>query len=173
MKALVLILLLSLAVAHVARADDPCDGFAWNVKIERALFAREGQPAKTGLELAGAPVLAAATPYALTLFPQDKVRFAVAPGKKTIPAGANGGLAKTNVAHAGRYRISLDSSAWIDLVVTGETVPAEAFQGRPGCNAPHKVVEYELPEGDVVIQLSAALPGKVRLTVTESPPFTH
>ena len=52
-------------------------------------------------------------------------------------------------------------------------MPAEAFQGRPGCNAPHKVVEYELPEGDVVIQLSAALPGKVRLTVTESPPSTH
>ena len=173
MKALVLILLLSLAVAHVARADDPCDGFAWDVKIERALFAREAEQATAGLGLADAPALAAATPYALALFPQEIVQFAVIPGKKTPPAGAHGGLAKAHLAQAGRYRISVDTPAWIDAVVAGKTVPSEAFQGRPGCNAPHKIVEYELPEGDVVIQLSVALPDRVRLSITETPRSTH
>lgn len=172
-KALALGALLALSTGRLARADDPCDAFSWDLRIERALFAREGQPVKAAADPADAPALAAATPYAVALVVQEAVHFSARPGKKTTPTGARGGLAKIHVTHAGRYRISLDSPAWIDAVVAGEALPSQAFQGRPGCNAPHKVVEYELREGDVVIQLSAALTDSVRLTITETPRSAH
>lgn len=163
------VLLFALALAAVARADDPCDGFAWDVRVERALFAREAQPATAAPAAALAPELAVATPYALLLVPQEQVQFAVTPGKKTVPAGAHGGLVTTRVSRAGRFRISLDAPAWIDVVAAGQTLRSQAFQGRAGCSAPHKVVEFELPAGQVLIQVSAAGPDRVRLTVTEAP----
>jgi hypothetical protein len=169
MRARILFLLVALAGAAAARADDPCDGFAWDVRVERGLFAREAQPATAGSAVAQAPELAVTTPYALQLIPQEQVQFAVPPGKKAVPAGAHGGLVRTRITRAGRVRISLDAAAWIDVVVGGQPLPSQAFQGRAGCNAPHKVVEFELPAGPVLIQLSAAQPDRVRLTVTEAP----
>lgn len=168
-RVLVLTALLALAFTAVARADDPCDGFAWDVRVERALFARDAQPVTAAAAIAQAPELAVATPYALLLAPQEQVQFAVPPGKKVVPAGAHGGLVTTRVARAGRFRISLDAPAWVDVVVGGQALPSQAFQGRAGCSAPHKVVEFELPAGQLLIQVSAAQPDRVRLTVTEAP----
>ena len=168
-KSRVPVLLFALAVAAVARAADPCDGFVWNVRVERALFAREALPATAATAVEQAPELAVATPYAVLLAPQEHVRFAVPPGKKAVPAGAHGGLVTARTTRAGRFRISLDAPAWIDVVAAGQAQPSQAFQGRAGCSAPHKVVEFELPAGQVLIQVSASGSDRVRLTVTEAP----
>lgn len=165
-----LALLIGLLGVHAAAsAQSPCDGFSWDVKVERALFARDGAAIVAGLAENHAPVLALATGYSLTLASQDQVRFAAGPGKKSLPDGAHAGIAKLHVARAGPYRVSLDVPAWIDVVAAGQVVPSRAFQGRAGCNAPHKVVEYDLPAGDAWIQISGATQDHVRVTVTESP----
>lgn len=49
------------------------------------------------------------------------------------------------VAQASSYRISLDAPLWIDVLANGGALAARDFQGRAGCSAPHKIVEFELP----------------------------
>ncbi|HVN43151.1 MAG TPA: hypothetical protein VMT50_10235 [Steroidobacteraceae bacterium] len=162
-----------LALAGGARAEDPCDGFAWNVKAERALFAQPAKSVAAAVEPSAAPLIEMGAAYALMLADQDRVHFGAGPGKQSLPDGAHAGLAKASIAKAGRYRVSLDAPAWIDVVTGGQLVPSRAFQGRAGCNAPHKVVEFELPAGDALLQVSGSLPERVRITVTESPADTR
>jgi hypothetical protein len=166
----ILALLIGLLGAHAtALAQDPCDGFSWDVKVERALFTQDGAAIVAGLGADHAPELELATGYSLALAPQGQVGFVAGPSRKSLPDGAHAGIARLHVAHAGVYRVSLDVSAWIDVVVAGQVVPSRAFQGRAGCNAPHKVVEYDLPAGDAWIQISGATQDHVRAAVTRSP----
>lgn len=158
-----------LGLQGVALAADPCDGFAWDVRVERALFARDAQPSIAGMDAEHAPTLVTATGYSLALGPQGQVRFVAGPGKQSLPDGAHAGVVKVRLAHAGLYRVSLDVPAWIDAVAAGQLVPSRAFQGRAGCSAPHKVVEYDLPAGDVWIQISGSMADHARVTVTETP----
>lgn len=170
MKMLLPILVGSLTLISVARAADPCDGFTWNVTVERALFAQEAQSMTAGTIETGAPMVKVAALYAISLAPQENVHFALTPTKKTLPDGAHAGLAKIHLAHAGRYRVSLDTAAWVDVIMAGQFVSSRAFTGQHDCRAPAKIVEYELPSGDALIQLSAASPDHIRLAMTESPP---
>lgn len=170
------ILLAVLACAFVAMplcAKEPCDGFAWDVKAERALFASAGQSLAAGKDLSEAPSIAAQTMYTLALAPQGDVHFALTPGKKMLTDGAYAGMVRLRVATAGVYRVSLDQAFWIDMVSGQQLLSTVDFQGSPGCNAPHKIVEFNLPaDTDLVLQLSASTQGSVRVSVTRttSPP---
>jgi hypothetical protein len=67
----------------------------------------------------------------------------------------------------GTYRISVDQPAWIDLVAEGRMIGSADFQARPGCLAPHKIVQYLLPAGpELALQFSAAASPHLRLTIT-------
>ncbi len=166
----ILALLIGLLGIHAAAlAQDPCDGFSWDVKVERALFTQGAAAIVAGLDADHSPALTLATGYSLALAPQAQVRFVAGPSRKSLPDGAHAGIAKLHVARAGPYRVSLDVPAWIDVVIAGQVVPSRAFQGRAGCNAPHKVVEYDLPAGDAWIQISGATQDHVRAAVTQSP----
>lgn len=43
------------SIALPVFATDPCNGFSWNVKSERALFATPGQMVSAGKDVATAP----------------------------------------------------------------------------------------------------------------------
>ena len=43
------------------------------------------------------------------------------------------------------------------------------FAGQHGCDAPHKVLQYELQAGTFVLQLSGASADHVRVAVTRAP----
>jgi len=74
------------------------------------------------------------------------------------------------VPQAGNYRISLDAPLWIDVLADAAALPARDFQGRPGCSAPHKIVEFELPGNTpLTLQFSGAQSATVRLAITRSP----
>jgi hypothetical protein len=169
--ALAMLALILAGAAAPAFADDGCTDFKWDVTQERTLFAQAAAPVTAGHDLHSAPALAFNRLYAVKLLPQEAVSFAAAPGKKAPAPGVYGGVATIRVATPGSYRVAVDEPFWIDVVSHGLLVAAKDFQGQHGCNAPHKIVEFDLT-GDqtFVLQLSSAIPQSVRLTITRSPP---
>jgi hypothetical protein len=159
-------LLLSVAAAP-ARADDPCGGFKWDVSKERALFAASAQAQAAGKDGTRAPVVVPDRLYVLRLAAQDQVSFSVPPGKDTPAAGSFAGLVALKIPAAGTYRIAIDLPLWIDVAVSGKLVPAKDYQAQQSCDAPRKVVEFELGNRErLLLQLSGAAKQMVRVTVT-------
>jgi hypothetical protein len=167
------VLILSGATVAAA-ADDPCAGFKWDVTQEHALFSRTPESVAAGHDIASAPVMRAQTLYELALSPQDGVKFILPPAKKGLPDGAFAGLVHLQVPAAGAYRVSLDQGFWIDVVGNQKFVESSDFTGLSGCNAPRKIVIFNLPAGsDLVLQLSGAAKDHVRVTLTQAPAAAH
>jgi hypothetical protein len=174
-KALPLLTVLMLGSDTVAvSADDPCAGFKWSVTQERALFAGKPESAVAGRDATSAPAMAAQRLYEVALTPQDGVKFVLPPGKKALTDGAFAGLVHLRVPAAGLYRVSLDQAFWIDVVSGQQLVASTDFTGASGCNAPHKIVQFNLPAGkDLVLQLSGSMKDRVRVTLTPAPAPAH
>jgi hypothetical protein len=170
-------LLLALcAAAPVAPADpapkavDPCSTFDWDVRHERALFAGEARPLATGRTPAAAPAVAPERLYRLELRPRAEVSFAAPPGEKHPPPEGYAGLVTLEVNAAGKYRVALDQGFWIDVVANNVSIPSSGHQGRSGCAAPHKIVEFTLPANTpLTLQLSGGDAPTLRLAVTRAP----
>ena len=151
-------------------ADEACVDFKWDVTQERGLFAGNAAPLASGADAKSAPVMLLNRLYALKLMPQDHVAFAATPGKKTPSAGSNAGVFTFKLPMSGSYRVAVDMPFWIDVVSNGALVAAKDFQGQHGCNAPHKIVEFELAgTRPFFLQLSNAAADSVRLTITATP----
>lgn len=162
-----LILALTAAAAPCQAQENPCDGFSWNVSHERALFAGTTTPSSAGSTSQTAPLLASDTLHVLQLGLRSQVRFLAPPGRSRPGDGFYAGLARLHVAQSGVYRISLDQPAWIDVIDEGQPIAASDFQGRSGCNAPHKIVQFLLPSArELLLQLSGAPDLHLKLTVT-------
>jgi hypothetical protein len=152
-----------------SRAEDACDAFSWNVKQERGLFAMQPHALAAGREPGSAPRLRAAELYALMLAPDSQVRFVVAPARKTPKPESHAGIVRVEIRDAGLYRVSVDQPAWVDVVAGGKAIASKDFQGKRGCSAPHKVVEFVLPASrNLVLQLSNASES-ARVTLTRAP----
>jgi hypothetical protein len=60
----------------------------------------------------------------------------------------------------------------VDVVVQGTPIPSRDFQGRAGCRAPHKVVEFVLPAATpLTLQFSAGDAATLRVAVLMAPPL--
>jgi hypothetical protein len=157
----------AVSLFRFAHADDACSGFKWDVTHEHALFLGMPTTATAARDDATAPALESDRLYDLTLSAQDGVKFAAAPSKKMLADGAYAGLVHFHVAQAGRYRVSLGTPFWIDLVADGKAIPSIDFNGAQGCDKPRKIVVYELPGGrDLTLQLSGMTETHVRVALT-------
>lgn len=155
---------------RLAHADDPCTAFTWDVHHERALFGTEPQVLTGGQTVAASPTLVVDRLYQVKLGAQSEVKFLEPPGRKRGDGGAFAGLVRLTVETAGVYRISLDQPLWVDVIANGPVVPAKDFQGRSGCNAPHKIVEFLLPARiPITLQFSDGRTSSMKVTVTRSP----
>ena len=155
------------AQAAPALAQDPCAGFKWDVSRERALFGSSAQEQPAGKDAATAPALVPNQLYRLRLLPRGQVAFAVPPGKETLAADTYAGLAALQIPASGRYRISIDLPIWIDVAANGKLVPASDYEAEHGCDAPRKIVVFDLDDKRrLMLQLSAASQAVARLTVT-------
>jgi hypothetical protein len=167
-SALLILWCASMAGAGQVHAD-ACIDFKWDVQRERALFATAPIAVSAGSDLKSAPALTPGHLYRVTLMPQNSVRFAAAPAR----AGgdeAYAGLALLKLPADANYRVSLDLPVWIDVVSNGALVEAKDFQGQHDCNAPHKIVEFELKAAKpLVLQLSRSSAGAVLVTITAAP----
>ncbi len=155
------------SIGASVRAEDGCVDFKWDVTQVRALFAGAAQSLSAGTDVTSAPALQPNRLYALKLLPQDRVSFMTKPAAKGTYAGSHAGLATFQVPESGSYRVAIDAPFWIDVVANGALLPAKDYQGQHSCSAPHKIVEFELPgTRPLVLQLSNAAQGEIRLTIT-------
>jgi len=162
-------LTLSLATGIASAQEDPCAKFTWDVAQERALFATAPQVLAAGHDVASAPQLAPGRLYQLQLTFDAQVTLALPPSRKPKNAAdtSYGGLAHLSLKLPGNYRVSADQPVWIDIVADGKMIDSADFQGRAGCQAPHKIIQYSLAAGrELLLQLSGAPSAGVRLTIT-------
>jgi hypothetical protein len=138
------------------------------VSHELELFAGAPAASTAGKDAASAPVIAPERLYELTLTPQNQVTFPLAPGKKALTDGAFAGVAQVRITTPGRYRVSLDGPFWIDVVANGKLLATTNFTGNHQCKSLRKLVEFELPAGQVLLQLSGAGQERVRVALTRS-----
>lgn len=155
-----------LAAAPGAAGAQHCIDFKWDVSRERALFAKPPAVLAAGRESANAPALALDRLYELRLVPQDRVAFAAPPGKSTYGENVYAGLASLAIAAPGLYRIAIDVPVWVDLATGNQLVRALDYQGQHDCDAPHKILVYELNRpGRFVLQFSGEIAQRVHVTV--------
>ncbi|HEV7357065.1 MAG TPA: hypothetical protein VGN99_03655 [Steroidobacteraceae bacterium] len=153
-----------------AMADDACVDFKWDVSRERALFAGPATSLTAAADSKAAPAMLLNHLYEVMLQPQEKVAFAVTPGKKNPRAGSHAGLLTFKIPSNGSYRVAIDMPFYIDVVSDGALVAATDFQGQRGCSSPHKIVVFDLKgTRPLILQLSNADPDRVRLTITATP----
>jgi molybdate transport system substrate-binding protein len=147
---------------------DPCTRFTWDVSRERAVMTQTPR-AVAGAVRPGAdvPQIEPEKLYEVKLANQGTVTFVAKPGKAALTDGGHAGLVRFRVAKAGRYRISITSRHWIDVVDGTQLVSSRDFQGQRGCERPHKIVEYELPAGrDLTLQFSGSTDAHVTVAIT-------
>lgn len=157
----------SLAFGGIALAADPCQAFKWDVAREVQLFATTGTALAVAASPADAPSIATGQLYALTLLPQESVRYDAPPTKRMLDDGAFGGVLKLRVPTAGAYRVAIDSGFWLDVVRDGKPLDSVDFNGSSECAGPRKIVVYDLPAGtELTLQLAAASGASARLSVT-------
>lgn len=160
--------LIGLSVSAPAAWADAiaCSGFKWNVQRELDLFAETAVSVKAAAAAPAAPTIEVGRLYEAVLRPQEEVRFAAAPSKKMLVDGAFAGLMRFRVPSAGRYRVALGRGFWVDVVAGAKTLPSQDFGGVPGCDAPRKIVIYELPAGeDLLLQLGADIESSLRVAI--------
>jgi hypothetical protein len=154
-------------IPAAAPAEEPCTPLKWDVARERALFAGAPKLITAAPDASAAPALAQDALYELALKPQDQLILPVA-ARKGPTEGVFAGLARLHVTAPGTYRIALAASGWIEVIGEHGALPAGDHAGG-GCEAPHKVVQFDLPAGELLLQLSGVATPQIRLTVTRAP----
>jgi hypothetical protein len=80
---------------------------------------------------------------------------ALAPGRSRPVDNAHAGLLVVKIPGAGKWRVGLSGPAWIDVIGTDGKPVASAGHGHMApCTTLKKVVEFDLPAGDHLIQIS-------------------
>lgn len=157
-------------LSSLAAADDPCSRFKWDVTRERALFEQTPQVIRGAGDGTAAADLLPERLYELSLVAQTEMKLSVPLGKKSDFPAAFGGFARLHIPEAGPYRIALDQSGWIDILGAQGVITSNDFAGGTGCSAPGKLVQFALPAGTVMLQLTGIKSSHIRLTLTRSPP---
>lgn len=158
-----------LASGRIALADEGCTALKWNVAHERFLFNGLAKPVVAAKHAKSASELRPDELYELTLVSQGQITPAAPPGKKSPVSGAFAGLAPLHTGIPGRYWISLARAGWIDVLDQhGAPIAPSDYTGG-GRDAPQKVVQFELPAADLVMQISSVGASQIQLTVTRTP----
>jgi hypothetical protein len=160
--------LLLLATSAYSHTTEGCATYTWDLAREFAALKAPGKPVVAGGSVAGRKHwLIPGARYDAMLRPQPGVTFVTPPGRARQLDAAAGGLLFFRSGKAGRYRISLNTHHWIDVVDGRKSIDSIAHEGRSGCELLHKVVEFELPaRRALTIQLSGANTESVSVVIT-------
>lgn len=154
----------------LAAEPDPCKRFTWDVSHEAAVMQLSPQVlAAAAARGADVPQLELDKLYEVRLRKQSDVKFTLTPARPATGDDARAGLVQFRTVEAGRYRISLSTRHWIDVVDGSKIIDSRDFQGAGGCERPHKVVEFDLPANrTLTVQLSRAPDTAVAIAVTRT-----
>jgi molybdate transport system substrate-binding protein len=160
--------LIGLGQAASAADTDLCTRFTWDVSRERAVMKQTPRAVAAAVKPStDVPQIEPGKLYEVQLAGQSMVTFVAKPGKAALTDGAHAGLVRFRVEKAGRYRVSITSRHWIDVVDGTQLVSSRDFQGQRGCERPHKIVEYELPaRRDLTLQFSGSTDAQVIVAIT-------
>jgi hypothetical protein len=147
---------------------DPCTTFKWDVSRELAVMKQTPHALTAAVKPGGdVPELTIGTLYILKLSAQGAVTFVASPAKARASAEATAGIVRFRTDKGGRYRVSITSGHWLDVVDHGRLVQSLDFQGHVGCEQPRKIVEYELPAGRaLMLQLSGSKDTAIVMAIT-------
>jgi len=157
--------------AEPARAPEPtgCGAYEYDLTAEMALLSKPGTEvtAAATSKSTGAPLESGRT-YRVGLEEQARVQLAVEPRRHVLEEGAYAGLVSFKVPADGVWRISLSRETWAEVVAPdGAAVKSSRFQGREGCPAMRKFVDFPLQAGVVhVLQLSGGTDAALQVAIT-------
>lgn len=156
----------SCAAARAADVD-PCSTFTWDVSHERAVMQQSAQTVNAAQTPQAMTLVELDKLYELKLAPQSGVTFQAKPAKPALDDGSQAGLVRFKTTQAGRYRVSITSGHWIDVVDGAQPVKSRDFQGQRGCQRPHKIVEFDLAAAhDYTLQFSGSTVAQVLVAIT-------
>jgi hypothetical protein len=115
-----------------------------------------------------AAMLAIGQGASVTLHPTREVHYVSQPEK---PGGsvAHGGMVAVAISASGTYQVSLNSSAWVDVLKDGTAVISSAHAPGPACTGIRKTVRFSLTPGRYAIQLSANAAPTIAVMVSQVP----
>ena len=123
------------------------------------------EPLPAGASLGSAGKLAVGHSYRAVLPASSVVSYFV-PLYKPAAAGTFAGLFTLTIDTAGTYSIALGEGAWIDVAPeAGKALSSVSHGHGPDCTTIHKVVDFALPPGVYVVQVSAAPASPVVIAV--------
>jgi len=156
---LIAAMLLAPLVAVGADAPPPatsdCPRAQWDMSQEVALFKDSATSLSSGTVASGAPRVELNKLYQVTLAPADHVSLARGSRPERKQDG-NAGLLAMDVPVQGTYRVSVDGPFWIDALGASGPIASTGFQGHQVCLLIHKSVEFALPPGRTVFQVSGS-----------------
>lgn len=82
------------------------------------------------------------------------------------PPASRSGLLDLRIVQSGRYAFALDTGAWVDVVRDGKALESADHGHAPPCSSIRKEVEFDLPPGRYVVQLSGSPKAEVAILVT-------
>jgi hypothetical protein len=110
------------------------------------------------------PTMVVGTPAEVTLHPAAHVELASKPGKPAA-TDSHGGYVTFVAAKPGTYRVALSNPSWIELLTNGKPVTSTRHGHGPRCSGMRKIVDFNLPAGLHMIQLSGSPDATMRVMV--------
>lgn len=104
----------------------------------------------------------------VALHPVKDVTYIMAP-QKPGEAASQGGLLAVAIADAGTYQVGVSTGAWIDVLQNGAAITSTAHGHAPNCAGLHKMVDFPLAPGRVVIQISGNADATLQIRVSPRP----
>ena len=130
---------------------DTCQAVGWDMSRELAAFSRPTVRVTAGAARMDMPALKLDQVYILELRPQSDVQFVHAPDKAPRASEPTAGLTSFIATKSGKYRVTVDSPLWIDVITPTGLVPPSSFNGWHECSVFRKSVEFSLQAGQVVL----------------------
>ncbi len=133
---------------------------AWTSKAPLRSATRE-----TGL---AAALLRVGLAARATLHHTHEVTYVVEPDK---PGGsvAYGGMLAVQIGEAGIYQVSLNSGAWIDIILGTSKIASTAHGHGPECSSIRKAVAFPLKPGHYIVQISASAAPTLDIMISRKP----
>jgi hypothetical protein len=144
-----------------------CQNSEWDLSAEARLFGGAPTALDAGADGSTAPSLELTHLYVLSLRLAQTVHLP-STERELRQGDTHAGIAVVKIGRAGRYRVSVDAPVWIDVVGPAGLVKSAAFQGHRACRTIHKIVEFELPIGPVLLQVTGGT-AQVKIAITAAP----